>query len=78
MLYQIWLNGSDDETAHAPTLPARSGTVQLPLQQADDASLPAIADLIHQIPPLQVLVCSADGSLDNRIRAAGWGHPPSA
>jgi DNA-binding response OmpR family regulator/HPt (histidine-containing phosphotransfer) domain-containing protein len=73
MVYQIWLNGSADQPATPqPALPDL-GLFNFPLQQADEASLATIADLIHQIPPLQVLVCSADGSLDNRIKAARLG-----
>ncbi|MBE9108696.1 response regulator [Nodosilinea sp. LEGE 07298] len=44
------------------------------LRQTDPATLAQISDLINPMPCLSVLVCSADGSLKNRIRAARLGQ----
>jgi len=50
------------------------GIVNYSLDQADEAALSDLAALINQIPPLPVLVCSADDSLVNRIKAARLGQ----
>ena len=43
------------------------------LADSDKASLEWLSQLINQTPPLLVLVCSADGSLASRIKAAQLG-----
>ncbi|MGF1519599.1 MAG: response regulator [Nodosilinea sp.] len=44
------------------------------LRQAAPAALAQISDLVNPMPCLSVLVCSTDGSLKNRIRAARLGQ----
>ncbi|NJL49571.1 MAG: response regulator [Leptolyngbyaceae cyanobacterium SM2_5_2] len=44
------------------------------MHQADPATLAQLAALINPLPYLSVFVCSADGSLKNRIRAARLGQ----
>ncbi|MEO0458135.1 MAG: response regulator [Cyanobacteria bacterium P01_A01_bin.114] len=43
------------------------------LTDIDEAALARLSELIHQIPPLLVLVGSADGSLASRVKAAQLG-----
>ncbi len=49
------------------------GIVNLSLQNADQTRLVELSDLMVQIPTLPVMVCSTDGSLSSRIRAARLG-----
>ncbi|WP_088431528.1 response regulator [Halomicronema hongdechloris] len=50
------------------------GIVNYSLENADETALSDLSALINQIPPLPVLVCSADDSLVNRIKAARLGQ----
>ncbi|MGF1567442.1 MAG: response regulator [Nodosilinea sp.] len=70
--YHHWLGG--DAVADAALLPDL-GLFNYSLHQADEASLAAVAALIDQMPLLPMVVCSPDGSLSNRIKAAQLGHP---
>jgi DNA-binding response OmpR family regulator/HPt (histidine-containing phosphotransfer) domain-containing protein len=45
------------------------------LNDANEESLHTLSKLINQPPPIPVLVCSADGSLANRVKAARLGTP---
>jgi len=51
------------------------GLLNYSLSQAGEADLTRFAALIDQLPPLPVMVCSTDGSLQNRIKAARLGDP---
>lgn len=70
--YQARITETQLEGAPAP-LPDLS-IFKCCLRQADPATLAQISDLINPMPCLPVLVCSTDGSLKNRIRAARLGQ----
>ncbi|MEL6381476.1 MAG: response regulator [Cyanobacteria bacterium J06626_18] len=40
---------------------------------SDEATLKWLAQMINQVPPLLMLICSADGSLASRVKAAQFG-----
>lgn len=70
--YQAWLTKTplDETTAPLPDL----SIFHYCLRQADPATLAQISALINSLPGLPVLLCSTDGSLKNRIRAARLGQ----
>ncbi|MBE9138401.1 response regulator [Nodosilinea sp. LEGE 07088] len=69
--YQTWLAGPSNKTL--PPLPDL-GIFSCAIDTVDEVVLDKLSALVNQVPPLPVLIGSADGSLKSRIKAARLGH----